>query len=87
MIKNIVANRVGTTKVNTEEKTYKTGMNLQVGQGIRIVSASQALTNYTWNFKVTTSNGVKVVKVTAKKYGAASIQIQGYSRDHTGGSN
>ena len=74
-------------QVNTEEKTYKTGMNLQVGQGIRIVSASQALTNYTWNFKVTTSNGVKVVKVTAKKYGAASIQIQGYSRDHTGGSN
>lgn len=87
MIKNIVANRIGTTTVNTEEKSYKTGMNLQVGQGIRVVSATQAVTNYAWNFKVVTSNGVKAVKVTAKKYGAASIQIQGYSRDHTGGSN
>lgn len=87
MIKNIVANRIGTTTVNTEEKTYKTGMNLLVGQGIRIVSASQALTNYVWNFKVTTPDGVKTVKVTAKKYGASNIQIQGFNRDHTGGSN
>lgn len=87
MIKNIVANRIGTTTVNTEAKTYKTGMSLQVGQGIRVVSATQALTNYAWNFKVVTPNGVKAVKVTAKKYGAASIQIQGFSRDHTGGSN
>lgn len=87
MIKNIVTNRIGTTKVNSENKTYKTGMDLLVGQGIRVVSASQALTNYTWNFKILTTKGVKTVKVTAKKYGAANIQIQGYNRDHTGGSN
>lgn len=87
MIKNIVANRIGATKVSSENKVYKTGMNLEVGQGLRIVSASQALSNYVWNFKVTTPNGVKTVKVTAKKYGAANIQIQGYNRDHTGGSN
>lgn len=87
MIKNIVANRIGTTTVSSESKTYKTGMNLLVGQGIRIVSATQALTNYSWNFKVTTPGGVKTVNVTAKKYGAASIQIQGFNRDHTGGSN
>ena len=87
MIKNIVANRMGATTVSTEEKTYKTGMDLLVGQGIRVVSASQTVTGYTWNFKVVTLSGVKTVTVTAKKYGAASIQVQGYSRDHTGGSN
>lgn len=87
LIKNIVTNYIGTTQVSTEEKVYKTGMDLQVGQGIRVVSATQALTSYTWNFKVVTLSGVKTVKVTAKKYGAASIQIQGFNRDHTGGSN
>lgn len=87
MIKNIVANRMGATTVSTEEKTYKTGMDLLVGQGIRVVSASQTVTGYTWNFKVVTLSGVKTVTVTAKKYGAASIQVQGYSKDHTGGSN
>lgn len=87
MIKNIVANRIGKTTVSSENRVYKTGMDLQVGQGIRIVSASQALTNYVWNFKVATSSGVKTVKVTVKKYGASNIQIQGFTRDHSGGTN